>query len=348
MYRVTAIATVFIALAGCQTAPFVVNDSLWAGNAAQATANQAHAGESGYYVLLQPEQTRLRDVANDARHMYLEFAGIVPNNMQFFDGNGLPLEVIRDGGLVGVPGLHQGVLIRLGNAMSFVAVSARADPTAAPRVVESDAVIRMRRRLIAEGPAKMAMMRAIAAMESGNESIADDFKQVALAKDGANGQQTVKRAIIPPVPLLMTPLAEPNTSPKRPINWRSSRVPADAVASAVDPDGAGGYITFVGDSLRPVAAAPVVAQVLRTARSQAGVLLVSAITPRASDPQAVELARQRAEFVHQIFRDEGLARDRLTLTAVYRTDSHADAQPGRPGATVGLTFLPKNAPQAVR
>lgn len=343
MHRIATLAVLIAALTGCQVVP------------STSTSRQPQSGSINtgaiqtaidYYVILQGAQTGIREVADDRRNMYLQFAGIVPSQMMFFDGDGLPLKVIRDGSLVGIPGLHQGVLIRHADAISFISVRARADAEHAPRVVESDAVLRMRRRLLVEGPAKIAMMKAIAALESGNETVAEDFKQILRDQQASGKEQAVPIAAVTAVKAPDLPAA--SIAPERPANWRSPNVPPNALPSAIDSEGLRGYVAFVDDSLRPVEAAPVVARLLRTAQRQPGVILVSGITPRNSTDRQIALAQHRAEFIHQIFQDEGLSKDRLTLTAVYRTNSHAAAQAKRPKASVGLTFLPAVPRQAAR
>ncbi|MGB7301860.1 MAG: hypothetical protein WBD34_21270 [Burkholderiaceae bacterium] len=365
---VTAVAASL--LAACQTlGPIAATD----GNITPAAGSPPAAQRTAlnYYVLLQADQTSLRDVANDGHNMYLDFASVVPGAMEFFDGEGKTLKVVRNGGLVGVPGVHDGILIRLGTAMSFVSVRAGADPNEAPQVIESKEITQMRERLVAEGPAKEAMMRALAALETGNESIAADFKTAArkqashtVATPTSAKAAKAAKAVTPSSPttvaakssatdadkppvIAVAPLATPKAL-GRPSNWRSGRVPADASPSELDKQGMQGYIAFVTGTLQPVAAAPVVAALLRMANSRPGVLLISGITPPGASGEVTALARQRAEFIQQVFLDEGLAKEKTTLTAVYRTDSHRSMNPRRPAQTVGLVYLPQLDVQASR
>ncbi|MGB7183398.1 MAG: hypothetical protein WBD51_15770, partial [Burkholderiaceae bacterium] len=276
---------------------------------------------------MQAEQTKLRDVANDGENMYLDFAINVPQGMEFFDGEGAPIKAMIDGGLVGVPGVHSSLLIRLDKSMSFVSVRRGLKAEDAPRVVESLEIKRMRERLVAEEPAKAAMLNVLSkiAKRSDIPVATADFKDRALAVqnealpgEGFAPGGSILSITLPPDVNVPVDYAS--------IDWRADPPPGVA-RSALKNNSLGqkAYITFVGDTLQPVAASDVIGAVRWAANKERGIILVSGMTGAGADAAAVLRAQQRAELVRKILVDEGVPKSKTSITAVFQTDTHRKA-----------------------
>lgn len=302
------IRSVIYAVAFCASAacvPFQTNDP------GEAPGSQL----APYYVILQSDQTGLREVADDGVNTYLSFGVLVPQAMRFYDGNGRQLDAIVEGSLVGISGLKDSILIKLDRGASFVAVRPGATRAQSVPMNSSDAVARLKQRLISEGPAKQAMERAIEAVESSQKASSS------ASEVNTSWSRAGKIEAFP--------------------DWKSP-APRGLTPSIVL-DGAGGregYITFVDDTLQPVNAPLVIESFKKMMGSSSGVLLVSGITSAKADERSIDLARRRAEYVRNVFTSEGIKQERVTVTAVFRTDSHVRRDPKRPAETVSLTFLP--------
>lgn len=112
------------------------------------------------YVMVQPEATGLLEAADDGVHTYLEFSVIVPSELHVFTGRGERLESAGSGSLLGVPGLHEGLLLRLGTATSFVSVRP-GSPRGAAALGDSRELSDVRQALRTRTPEYQAMRRAI-------------------------------------------------------------------------------------------------------------------------------------------------------------------------------------------
>lgn len=131
------------------------------GAPAAAAQTTADASPTDLYVVLQGEATGVRAVADDGKDMYLEFGIIIPGELRAFDGDGRRLDTAASGNLLGVPGLHDGILLRLGTATSFVSVKPGAKRAATNDLADSRELREVRAALLTKGPVYQAMQRAL-------------------------------------------------------------------------------------------------------------------------------------------------------------------------------------------
>jgi hypothetical protein len=116
-----------------------------------------HATE---FVFVQPEATGLIEAADDGVHTYLEFSVVVPTELHVFTGQGERLETFASGSLLGIPGLHEGLLLRLGTATSFVSIRP-GSRRGAVALGDSRELRDVRQALRTRTPEYQAMQRAI-------------------------------------------------------------------------------------------------------------------------------------------------------------------------------------------
>lgn len=157
-------ASLIAVLAACQTPS----------STADRTQNAVDAGATqqalNYYVLVRAADTNLIAVADDGKDMFFEFALVVPAAMQVFDLDGQKLNYGRNNNLLAVSGLHRGILLRIGQAATFVSIrpgAIKPEPTA---FVPSPELTAVRDQLERNTPWYQAMEQAIAKSEAGNES----------------------------------------------------------------------------------------------------------------------------------------------------------------------------------
>lgn len=151
-------------LAACQfPAPTAQNQA----GGVDATATQAALS---YYVQVRPADTNLIAVADDGKDMFFEFSLVVPSAMQVFDQNGQALEYGRSNNLLAVSGLHRGVLLRIGNAATFVSIQPGAIKPQPAAFVPSPELVAVREQLERKTPWFQAMEQAIAKSEASDQS----------------------------------------------------------------------------------------------------------------------------------------------------------------------------------
>ncbi len=151
-------------LVACQTGgPNISKQS----NDIDATATQEALS---YYVQVRPADTNLIAVADDGKDMFFEFSLVVPSAMQVFDQDGQRLEYGRSNNLLAVSGLHRGVLLRIGNAATFVSIQPGAVKPAPAAFVPSPELASVRDQLERKTPWFQAMEQAIAKSEASDQS----------------------------------------------------------------------------------------------------------------------------------------------------------------------------------
>lgn len=96
---------------------------------ASSTAAFADARPQGY-VLVKPEAIGVTTAADDGRHTFIGLAAPVPPDLRVFDAEGPRLDPVSQGRVLGVAGVHSGILLRRQDRNSFVAKdrTAPADP----------------------------------------------------------------------------------------------------------------------------------------------------------------------------------------------------------------------------
>ncbi|MGB7299281.1 MAG: hypothetical protein WBD34_08170 [Burkholderiaceae bacterium] len=178
------------------------------------TGGQSVTAQGNHYILIESAQTTLRSVANDGGNMVLIFDTDVPDNMVFFDSDGIALKTVSERNAVSISGLHSGVLVKLGNAMSFVAVRDGESLTNGPQVSPSPLVLSLRRKVVESGPAKQAMLRAMAAIQvkdaNASARLADQARYAPVMQPSTGARQAAAaqtRVVQTPVvrPAIMQP-----------------------------------------------------------------------------------------------------------------------------------------------
>ncbi len=193
-------AVTLIALAGCQSYQKNIEPEQQGRTAAQTLRVDR------YYEMMMPGDTALRDVTDDGTNIYLDFVRPLPEKTQFFDADGQALIAVREGALVGVAGLHQGVLVKTPNGQSsFVSVRAGATREAAPQAANTPAVASMRERLVDQVAAAQAMKRALAAVAA-KERAEQDAAAKAAADEAARSRAVAEQAaLVGPAPAQEVP-----------------------------------------------------------------------------------------------------------------------------------------------
>ncbi len=145
-------AGLLLMLAGCQnlSTPNSGNDSV------EATAARAKP----YYVRVQPEATSLVAANDDGENTFLEFGILPPGELKLFDSDGKPLRAVWVRNMAIIAGTHQGILLRLGTATSYLSLHPQADRLRKPPLLENGLIHELRDRLLQDGQ-RGAMARAL-------------------------------------------------------------------------------------------------------------------------------------------------------------------------------------------
>lgn len=141
-------------IAGCATPPGSVPPSF--GEAANSGSTQQVAptfklesANLAQYLLVQPEQVGLVNVADDGTFTFLAFRQ-PPSDVQVFDQDGKLLVSAVEGNLAGVQGVFKGLLVKRGNSNSFVTPNPRTKEQAKPRLDADPTVVALTRKLDAQ------------------------------------------------------------------------------------------------------------------------------------------------------------------------------------------------------
>jgi outer membrane protein OmpA-like peptidoglycan-associated protein len=113
-----------------------------------------------YYVRVQPEATSLVAVNDDGENTFLEFGILPPGELKLFDSDGKPLRAVWVRNMAILAGTHQGILLRLGTATSYISLHPQADRLRKPALTENAVVHELRDRLLQDGQ-RGAMERAL-------------------------------------------------------------------------------------------------------------------------------------------------------------------------------------------
>lgn len=103
--------------------------------------------ETHQYLRMEPEKTGVLNAADDGRYTYLAFGTKVGEDTQFFDADGQPLIAASSNGVVALPGIYKGILVRRGRANSYVAPNPRAQASDRPNLEADPDVLDARTRL---------------------------------------------------------------------------------------------------------------------------------------------------------------------------------------------------------
>lgn len=153
------------------------------------------------YVLLQPDATGLRAVASDGTNTFLEFSILVPPELRVFDGEGKRLETAASGNLLGVGGLHQGLLLRLGTATTYVGVRPGQQRQIARNLPDSTEIRAVRATLVTQSDLYKAMQRAIQKIDDRTDTGLDVETRAATGTDQTSraGRVSAPAAAISPL-----------------------------------------------------------------------------------------------------------------------------------------------------
>ncbi len=171
-----------LALSACQNLP-----------SSQVGADTPESGSGRakpYYVRVQPEATGLLSVNDDSENTFLEFGILPPGELRLFDSEGKPLRPVWLRNMAILAGTHQGILLRLGTATSYVSVHPQADRLRKSPLQENATTHELRDRLLQDGQ-RGAMERALqraqtleqtssASLPPGNLAIKADFAKPPL------------------------------------------------------------------------------------------------------------------------------------------------------------------------
>ncbi|MGH1453406.1 MAG: OmpA family protein [Paracoccaceae bacterium] len=73
------------------------------------------------YVLVRARAVGVTNATDDQQNTYIGFSSLVPSDLVLFDSSGRRLEACTSGRVVGVKGVHEGILLRIGQLNSYVA-----------------------------------------------------------------------------------------------------------------------------------------------------------------------------------------------------------------------------------
>lgn len=147
--------------------------ALMAGAAAEATpapstgpggaASAASEAFEPRYLRYRPDETGLVAAFDDGRDTYLEFRDPASRYLTLHDNDGRALAHVSSGRVAATPGLHTGLLVRVGSAASYVSPNPRRSRDLEQALPERIDFVEARAQLQSNGTLQAAMERALQA-----------------------------------------------------------------------------------------------------------------------------------------------------------------------------------------
>lgn len=259
------------------------------------------------YVRVDAERTGVVNAADDGRNTYLAFdRPLKADEVLFFDDEGKSLAFERAGPVAAVAGLHRGVLVRIGQANSFIAPAPRAGLMARPDVTRDPMVVEARDRLDIATTQRPLFARALERADATLAgAAAPGIGPSTLVPVDARASGRVPRHLVPPVPELPAPAPDDPTY----------QVTADGVMVRIYFASGGRAIVQPDDGLRRLELAAVGAEQIRIAGFTDSV---------GSDTMNTAIARMRAEAIRSLLVRRGVAPERIFVTWAGNTRYLAD------------------------
>jgi flagellar motor protein MotB len=275
---------------GCALPPPV--DGTAAPPASAGAHEQLATMKTYQYLRIDPEKTGVANAADDGRYTYVAFNRPVSDDTAFFDAEGNPITVARQGRVAALPGVYKGFLIRIGLFNSFVAPNPRASAADRPNLEADPEVVEARNRLEVAATHLPAFRRAMQLADAAQRQAPDSGASPAPVPSSREGAQAY---IVPPLPPLK-PIAAGDPTYVRLPNGVMVRIFFAAGGRAiVRPD----------DGL----------QRLESEASDASEVRISGYADAiGSEAANASLARSRAEAIRALLLKRGVPADKIFLT----------------------------------
>lgn len=164
-----AVSVAVVLLPGCAA---LIGEQGAAANPASATTPPAAAAEAHEprYLRYRPDETGLIAVFDDGRDTYFEFRDPVSRYLTIHDNDGRVLAHVSSGRVAATPGLHTGVLLRIGSAASYASPNPRRSRDLEQALPERIDFVEARAQLQSNGTLQAAMERALVAATGSTQS----------------------------------------------------------------------------------------------------------------------------------------------------------------------------------
>ena len=137
---------------------------------ASSQAGSAAEVHEPRYLRYRPDETGLIAVFDDGRDTYFEFRDPVSRYLTIHDNDGRVLAHVSSGRVAATPGLHTGVLLRVGSAASYASPNPRRSRDLEQALPERIDFVEARVQLQSNGTLQAAMERALVAATGSTQS----------------------------------------------------------------------------------------------------------------------------------------------------------------------------------
>lgn len=161
--RLAVLALSALVLAGCAA---LTADRAAPVTPAAGTVTEASTAAEAFeprYLRYRPDETALIAVFDDGRDTYLEFRDPVSRYLTIHDNDGRLLAHVSSGRVAATPGLHTGLLMRVGSAASYASPNPRRSRDLEQALPERIDFVEARAQLQSNGTLQAAMERALEA-----------------------------------------------------------------------------------------------------------------------------------------------------------------------------------------
>lgn len=246
------------------------------------------------YLRIDPEKTGVANAADDGRYTYVAFNRPVSDDTAFFDAEGNPITVARQGRVAALPGVYKGFLVRIGQFNSFVAPNPRASAADRPNLEADPEVVEARNRLEVAATHLPAFRRAMQLADAAQRERqpTDTGTSPAPVPSSREGAQAYA---VPPLPPLKPVAADDPTYVRLPNGVMVRIFFAAGGRAIVRPD----------DGL----------QRLESEATDASEVRISGYADAiGSEAANASLARSRAEAIRALLLKRGVSPDKIFLT----------------------------------
>ena len=258
-------------------------------------APRAAAVHEPRYLRYRPDETGLIEVFDDGRDTYLEFRDPVARQLTLHDTDGRLIAHVASGRVAAVPGLHTGLLTRIGSSASYASPNPRRTQDLTRELPERVDFVEARAQLHSNGDLRAAMERALQAADAVTEA----DTPAAGARAGQRARAAAPRSVIVErgASGRLAPLSAANLSTLQPESGLIRVYFARASRAIVAPDDGLGVL-------------------LRVAPRADRIVITGYTDAEGSRAENLALARSRADAVAQILLRRGVDPMRIELDAV--------------------------------
>jgi len=253
--------------------------------------------------------------------MFLEFDFVVPKSAQFFNGTGKHIEAQFAGRVVALTGLHDSVLIVVGNRRYLAEATEAVAGSPGLRLVETPEIKQLRDLQRHEPPLHTAYAKILRQALPGEHPT--PYREPASPQEAellSNKEDRRRWQIL-----------NAGTTREGTALLASETDNAQLVTEA--------YIRFSPGELQPLQAAEPIEKMIESARTRVGLIVLRPILDKQTDPALTELANERARFLAAVFRSEGIAIDRVVIGRPRAIDFSAETSDSMHRGAVEVSFL---------